>query len=281
MTTVTFAYYGESLASSRLRARIPQEELAKVGVHPGADVLVYGKHFLDFKQIDPFGCRIFDICDDHFRHKDLRSYYMEHAERADALTCNSVIMQARIREETGRTATVIAEPYESWERFPRVGDSLVWFGHQSNLCDLHRVAPKLKHPLVVLSNAEGTMQWTMDAFDRVMDSPSIVIIPTGKSLAKSENRMVESIRRGKYVCAEHLPAYEPFSCFFPLGDIHDHVEWVLNNIEQAKERVRRAQSFIRFKYSPAAIARQWLGVINGNYHLRGTENVSGELAGTL
>ena len=43
---VTFVEYGDSLASSRLRAKIPQKELAKLGIGKGNDVLIYGKHFI-------------------------------------------------------------------------------------------------------------------------------------------------------------------------------------------------------------------------------------------
>lgn len=275
---VTFADFGPEIASSRLRAAIPQREMEKLGICRGRDVLVYGKHVLGFDQIAGFGKKVFDICDDHFRHPELRGYYLEHAERADLLTCNSEVMQRRIREETGRDASVILEPYESPERPAEIGPTLLWYGHASNLQDLRRIRPQLNYPLHALTNHPEYAQWTPQAFSTAIARPCIVVIPTGKSPAKSENRMVEAIRCGRYVCAEHLPAYEPFSGFFPIGDIPAHIEAALDDPEQSLGRIRAAQEYIRSKYSPEAIGKQWLGVIREHIQLRRTTDSRRELA---
>lgn len=259
---VTFASFGKEIASSRLRAIIPQQELEKLGIEKGNDVLVYGKHVIPKEVSMKFGKRIYDICDDHFTNYELRDYYLEHAQLADLLTCNSEVMKARIKEETGRDAIVIKEPYESPEHLPAIGPKLLWFGHASNLCDLDRILPELKYPLLALSNHPDAVEWTPESFSASITSPCIVIIPTGKSMAKSENRMVESIRRGRYVCAEHLPSYEPFGEFFRLGDIPSHIEEALGDERNSLNRIRQAQDFVRETYSPEAIARQWLGAIN-------------------
>lgn len=259
--TVTFASFGPHLASSRLRAKIPQSELAKMGIKQGRDVLVYGKHFLTKKDVSGFKRLIFDQCDDHFNHPELGAYYREHCEMADLITCNSEVMRKRIKEETGRDAYVIPEPYESDEGKADIGELLLWFGHASNMVDLDRIVPKLKRPLLVLSNYPGKPEWTPESFNRAMSKHCIVVIPTGKSMAKSENRMVESIRKGRYVCAEYLPAYEPFGKFFPLGDIPEHIESALANPQDSIQRIKDAQDYIRDRYSPQAIAKQWLEVL--------------------
>lgn len=258
---VTFAQYGDGLASSRLRAKIPQQELGKRGIGVGNDVLVYGKHFLHLRDTAAYKQRIFDICDDHFDHEELGLYYREHAAVADKLTCNSDVMCHRIKAVTGRDATVIPEPYEAEEREPSIGPLLCWYGHKSNLPDFHRIASGLRHPTIVLTNEAGYPQWNPGNFKRAMEVPCIVIIPTGKSMAKSENRMVEAVRNGKYVCAESLQAYELFQQFFPLIDIPTHVEHVLQNLGAAMDAVRAAQDYIRDTYSPSAIADKWLKVI--------------------
>lgn len=258
---VTFADFGADVASSRLRARIPQQEFAKLGIQKGSDVLIYGKHFVEDRHTQVFKRLIFDICDDHFAHETLGEYYRRHAKMADAVTCNSEVMRQRIKAETGREATVIQEPYESEEGAPEIGDMLLWFGHKSNFKDIERIAPDLKYPLLILSNYPGYPEWSLDSFNRAIAEPCIVVIPTGKSQAKSENRMVESIRRGRYVCAEHLPAYEPFDQFFPLGPIPEHIERALANPQESIERIKDAQAHIRDRYSPRTIAGQWLEVI--------------------
>ena len=261
---VTFANFGDEIASSRLRASIPQKELSKMGIGIGKDVLIYGKHFLDIKATRGFGKVIYDICDDHFKTPDLSDYYRKHAENADLLTCNSYYMQKRIREETGRFAYLVSEPYEGIERKPAIAAELFWYGHKSNLVDLERIVEKLDYPIHVLTNMPGFVPWTPDNMEALMSMPSIVIIPTGKSLAKSENRMVEAIRGGHYVCAEYLPSYEPFSPFFKLGDIPSHIEHALHNPEAAIKKIEHAQAYIADRYSPRTIAKRWLEVIHGN-----------------
>lgn len=258
---VTFLHIGDEYASSRLRAIIPQQELKKLGVQKGHDIVVYGKHVIPKSALTGYGIRIYDICDNHFDTPEIAHYYLSHAESADFVTCNSEVMQSIIKEKTGRDAIIVPEPYESDERKPSIGNLLYWFGHKSNHVDIERLAPSLKHKLVTLTNPE----WTMVRHNKIMKNPLVVVIPTGKSMAKSENRMVEAIRQGKYVCAEHLPAYEKFGQFFPLGDIPRHIERALGDIDNSLRCIREAQAFVKLHYSPAIIGRKWLEVIHGNY----------------
>ena len=260
---VTFADFGKDIASSRLRAAIPQYEFARMGIDKGNDVLVYGKHLVSMEVARKFKKRIYDICDNHFHTEGLEDYYREHAREADLVTCNSEVMRKIIKAETGRDAHIVLEPYESSEFIPNIGPRLLWFGHASNFQDLERITPKLRHPLLALSNHPDCATWSRETQKQAMLNPCIVIIPTGKSLAKSENRMVEAIRNGKYVCAEHLPSYEQFEQFFPLGAIPEHIEHALANEKASLEAVREAQHYIRDRYSPKTIAKQWLEVING------------------
>lgn len=255
---VTFANFGPELASSRLRAIIPQATLERMGVEQGKDVLVYGKHILSFDQIKGFGKYVFDICDDHFGHPDLGQYYRDHADHADLITCNSEVMQRRILEETGRDSIVIPEPYECAEMKPDIGSMTYWFGHRSNAPDLMRIKDQVRN-LYILTNPE----WTMERHEKIMSKPLIVVLPTGKSMAKSENRMVESIRRGRYVCAEYLPAYEPFYAFFPCRDIPEHIDYAMQHERESLIKIQAAQDYIRDRYSPVTIAMKWLEAING------------------
>lgn len=258
---VTFAHYGESVASSRLRAIIPQEALGRIGVKKGKDVLVYGKHFVTDEQLKPFKRRIYDVCDDHFDTPELRDYYLKHCESADAVSCNSEAMKDRIKQVTGRDAVVIGEPYESKRLPPKIGAKLLWYGHASNFVDLERISPQLKHPLLALSNHPECAEWSLENQRQALEGDCIVIIPTGKSLCKSENRMVEAVRNGKYVCAEYLPAYTKFRQFFELDEISEHIDRALSNPKESLDRVRAAQEFIEDRYSPKTIAKQWLSLL--------------------
>jgi hypothetical protein len=133
--------------------------------------------------------------------------------------------------------------------------------------------PELKRKVTILTNPE----WTREKHLEMMGKKCIIVIPTGKSLCKSENRMVESIRHGKYVCAEHLPAYEQFCQFFPLGNIPGHVEQALED-EQAIDRIKAAQDYVRDRFSPKTIGLMWKEVLNGNLNIRRTSNSSNKLA---
>ena len=275
---VTFAYFGEEIASSRLRALIPLKELFKLGVKLGNDVIVYGKDWLTDNDLKKYGKRVYDVCDNHFDLDSKSAYYRKHVELADAVTCNSEVMRKIIKDKTGRDAIVIKEPYESDEGRPDIGSKLLWYGHKNNIHDIARLAPKLKQPLLILSNFNGYPEWSPDSFNRAISSPCVVVIPTGVSQAKSENRMVESIRRGRYVCAEYLPSYEPFDQFYPLGDIPEHLEIILDDPAYAITQIALAQEYIRERYSPATIGQHWYEVLKHAIDLRGSTDSSGQPA---
>lgn len=260
---VTFASFGAHIASSRLRAVVPQREVGKLGIGKGSDVLIYGKHLLEKRHVQGFKKLVFDVCDDHFDNPELGKYYREHIGMADLVTCNSEVMQKRIKEVTGRDSVMVREPYESEENAPDIGPLLLWFGHASNVVDYERIEPELAYQTMVLSNHPDYAQWSQESFLEAISTPCVVIIPTGKSMAKSENRMVESIRCGRYVCAEYLPSYKPFDQFFPLGSIPEHVEDVLDNPDEAISRIRQAQDYIRTLYSPESIGMEWYEILRG------------------
>lgn len=246
---MTFADFGPNIASSRLRAAIPQRELAKLGMSKGSDILVYGKHLVPMQVAKRYQKRVFDICDDHFGDQ-FAAYYLEHATKADLVTCNSEAMKDIIRQHTGRIATVIPDPYESDEREPGIGNGLLWFGHQSNLPDLH---PYLDLKPEILTGND----WSRDRQLAALEKCEAVIIPTGKSMAKSANRLIEAVMNGRFVVANWLPAYDEFKPWMWVGDIRDGVDWVSHYPKEAVKRVGFCQEYIRDKYSPETIGKQW------------------------
>lgn len=247
------------VASMRLRAIIPAREMRNMGVKIGyGGTFVAMKHGFEWHKLPRYTRLVYDVCDDHF-HDQLQAHYRKGCLIADSITCNSDEMRKIIKTETGRDAVVIPEPYESDEREPSIGPAYLWFGHNSNLIDVESFNPA--YPLTIVSNDERYKKWSKETMANEMAKPNIVIIPTGKSMAKSENRMVESIRNGKYVCAEYLPAYRPFTEFFPCGCINHNAERALNDPDAAKQAIRAAQDYIRDKYSPETIAKKWMEVL--------------------
>lgn len=253
--TVTFKGWGERAASGRYRALIPQIELHALGVERGTDWLVIGKHGWNLPtEAKGFKRICFDICDDHFNgpHDE---HYRYVCQVADRVTCNSAEMGRIIARETGRDAIVIPDPYEQPERVPRIHDSLLWFGHQSNLPDLMPWVHLPKLEIVTGLNLEHVTPWSPAAMDVAFNRAGLVIIPTGKSMAKSANRAVESIRRGLFVVAGPLPAYETLGIY--LGDIGRGIEWALANKGEVIEKIKTAQKQVAVEYAPERIGRLW------------------------
>ncbi len=253
---VTFKHWGLHLASSRYRAAIPAQQLSKIGVGRGKEWVVIGKHGWEWdKETDGYEKVCFDVCDDYF-DTPFGDHYRASISKADQVTCNSLEMARLIKEQTDRKAVYIPDPYEQKEREARVHDRLLWFGHESNLVDLAPWVDRLdKLEIVTGSNITGTTQWTPEAMDKAFDRAGLVIIPTGKSMAKSANRAIESLRRGIYVIAGFLPAYGCLGIY--TGNIEDGVKWALSHRDEVLRRIERAQDYIRYEYSPERVAGLW------------------------
>lgn len=258
---VTFKHLGSHLASSRYRSIIPAQQLQKLGVQEGKDWLVIGKHGWRWESETEGYARVcFDICDDHFKGPH-GSHYRNGVGKADLVTCNSDEMARVIYEETGRQATVIPDPYEQPEKPPRVHDRLLWFGHQTNLVDVlpYQDLPNLE--IVSGLKANGVTQWSPEVMDIAFDRAGLVIIPTGKSMAKSGNRAIESLRRGLFVVAGYLPSYGDLGIY--TGDIGDGVRWALSHQDEVIHRIKSSQAYIRDEYSPERIAGLWKQALMG------------------
>lgn len=241
---VTFQGFGEHLASSRLRAYSIQPFFDK-----GNDVLVIGKHGWPIEIIEQFGMFVYDVC-------DWRDENIPYCHAADLITCNSEVMAATIHASTGLDAHVIQDPYEGKEKPAKVGESLLWFGHQVNLGDLK---PYEDLPIKILTGSD----WSMERQEEELDKCGMVVIPTGNRKTKSANRVLESIRAGRMPVTGFMPSYSEFSEFIYIGDIRTGIDRVIANPDKALKQIKEAQDYIRDKYSPATIARKWKRVING------------------
>jgi hypothetical protein len=248
--SVTFAFLSPEIASSRLRAAIPQRELRKLGVDEGRDILVYGKHCVDMQTALLFKKRVYDICDDHF-HTMHEAYYREHAQKADLITVNTDEMARIVLRETGRKAIIIPDPYESDEQPAGYCEGVLWFGHESNVKTIEPYRDVIDR---VLTHPE----WTRDIQLHAIKECALVCIPTDDRKGKSANRLIEAVRNGRFVVAGDLPAHDEFKDFMWIGDIQKGIEWAKRNKGECILRVRECQSYIRDKYSPERIGQLWL-----------------------
>jgi hypothetical protein len=241
---------------------MPAQWLRDQGVQEGADWLVIGKHGWEWEAATAgFSHVCFDVCDDHFGDQ-FGEHYRDACRRADLVTCNSAEMRRVILEETGRNAFMIPDPYEQREEEARVSDHLLWFGHASNLRDLKPWLDRIG-PLEIVTNLErvpGVTQWSMSSMDAAFSRAGLVVIPTGKSMAKSGNRAIESIRRGLFVVAGPLPAYSDLGIY--IGDIGDGVDWALTHREEVVRRIKEAQRYVASEYSIERIGKLWMQALS-------------------
>lgn len=255
---IRYLGYSPKIASARLRNYIPAKVLRQRGheiVFQGpADVAILSKH--GFTDDAALGARrvVFDVCDDHFDGEHA-AHYRKWVQRADLVTCNSQAMRARIAE-IGREAVVIDDAYESPESEPKCHAPALWFGHKLNLLDLEPLLDHLPR-LVVVSNVDDptVIQWSPEAMLQAWKKCGIVVLPTGRSLAKSANRAVESIRNGLYPCCGRLPAYEELG----LGS-DDVPRETLSRLERPKvtmELVKALQDMVRVRFAPETVADAW------------------------
>lgn len=215
------------LASYRYRIKIPSDYLKSqghkvvIGKPENADVGVFSKHFnaMDAeiaRQPTRYGQVVFDVCDYHLEGPH-RAHYERMMNIADQITVGTDEMARLIKKEMGHESTVIHDPYEFLEREPnyREGLNLLWFGHPSNLSPLIFEIENCRisgYWLKVISQPNSLIPcvpWSMDAMYKGLEETDIVIIPqedTKANRCKGANRMVESIRAGRFVIANDLPA---------------------------------------------------------------------------
>lgn len=248
-------FYGpdRASASGRYRHCMPAEWLYSHGWLKGNSVVVCMKH--DWPEDPLIGAKsyIFDICDPHLDNP----HYQKHIAEADVVTCNSEAMAELIPRDT----VVIPDPIEYPPQDAHYAQSLLWYGHKSNLKSLWNVLPSLPNlPLDVISNDPRTTQWTWEGMPAAFHQAGCVIIPDPKPTA-SANRLIEAVNNGCFVVANPVRSYEEFPDMY-LGDIGEGVRWYLEHPEEALERVRRCQTYIQ-KFSMDQIGPRWEAVIRG------------------
>jgi hypothetical protein len=282
----------DKLASYRYRIKIPAEYLRQwghevtIGGPEQADVGVFSKHFnvKDYeiaRQPTRYRSVVFDVCDYH-----LDGPYREHYERmmtlADVVTVGTGEMGMMINKYLGHDVTVIEDPYEFEEKEPKYNgcDKVLWFGHASNIAALLReinYGVLNGKQLMVISNPNEfipTVPWSMQNMKQGFEECDVIIIPqqnTRKNRCKGANRMVESIRSGRFVIANEMPAHQQFKDWMYIGEIKEGIEWLKQNKSEVKDRITEAQKYVRQTFCPKKISNQWLSALTSGV---GTKNLT-------
>lgn len=242
------------------------------------------------------GARVLmDICDDHF-DTVFRETYLALCALADGITASTPAMARVIAERTTRDAAVIGDPYEAPHGSPRFQPSeilrLLWFGHPSNFDTLAAMMPSLidfsrQRPVELhvvsenVANIAGSLEqlhrrhgpqlaarftpWSQDATWQALAACDAVVIPslpTDVKLVKSPNRIVDSIRSGRFVAAYPLPSYGAFASCAWLGEnVLDGIRWALENSQEALTRIRCGQQLVADRCDAKVLAAEWESLI--------------------
>jgi hypothetical protein len=213
---------------------------------------------------------VYDICDDHFNDKH-GDHYRKMVDLAGIVTCSTAAMQEVIKAETGRDAIQIDDPYEFPEEEPVIKKPgrTMWFGHKSNLpsldgYDVHDVISNSGYTGPGLTRV--IMPWSMETMVMAFDRNQIVLIPHSddrKNAVKSPNRVVESIRMGKWVSASPIRSYEQFAPYANIGNVNAGIE-MYNDLpdDVLITRIKAGQDYVRDRFSPETVAKQWLKALS-------------------
>jgi hypothetical protein len=270
----------------------------------GADVVIISKGLFHectafVERAQRSGARvIFDVCDDHF-DSPFRDNYFTLCRIADDIVASTAAMAQVIGNRTGRRAKIIGDPFEAPHGEPRFAPrdriKLLWFGHPTNFDTLMSMAPNLiefsrRFPtqLTVVSQdtanicrtwteairrnasklALSFLNWNVETtWQALADCDAVVIpsLPAESKMVKSPNRLVESIRRGRFVAAYPLPAYRPYAEYCWLSEsVTDGLRWAIANPRAAAARVAAGQAIVARDCSPQRIVLQWEAAI-GRY----------------
>lgn len=289
------------LASFRMRIQVPSRLLnycfdGAVVCTSGniadtaADVNVFSKHF-DQDQIlqqiaakEDFGYKaVFDVCDDHFDRPDGK-FYEKMVERADLITCNSANMQERIYEVTGKLARIITDPVSFPTAEPKLHEAgvkpkVMWFGHNSNLGPLIKVAELNTTPIIAyceklfkgLKNIR-MLKWNLGEVERAIQDYDVIVIPTQTykwAKCKSPNRAVDAITSGKFVITDSMDVYSELKDYLMIvpdlctreGALNEALTWWSDNPQKAHDMIVKGQQFIATTYTSDTIINAWIKVL--------------------
>jgi hypothetical protein len=254
---------------------MPSAEVAKhngfkCAINNGdADIVVYAKptptDLESAKVAKAEGAKIVvDFAGDHFESDPT---YTEFALLADIITSPTPAIRARIYDYTKRDSVVIPDPYEQAEMEPHAdGDNYLWFGHNLSMKELIPVLGSMSgRKLRVVSGpkvAPTTIPWSLENMKEAFAVSNIVILPTTHgSEHKSPNRLLNSIRAGCFpVCMTH-PAYLEFRNMVWVGHFPTGLKWAEAFRVDLNALVKEAQEYIRDRYSPEAVGKQWASVL--------------------
>ncbi len=221
--------------------------------------------------------------------------------QACALTAPSEALAARLIKGAAHGVTVIEDPYEDGTsgkpRFaPKDVLRLVWFGviapgqgaylQRQFAAIARRLAPRAIDLAMVTNSANAAsveemasalraanpqcalrfVSWSREDQLREIAQSDLVLLPQDADSAwgsvKSHNRLVESLRAGRFAVASPIPAYLELQDVAWVGsDLAEGVEWALTNPAEVLARISTGQRKVAERFAPQRIAEKWAAVL--------------------
>lgn len=235
---------------------------------------------------------IFDLSDDRL-HGRVGPHLRRMVELAGSVVTMSDALRRKVADEFGKQARFIGDPYEGPRGEPRFAPGArlkaLWFGHPVNLPSLEQSLPALlqaarRRPVdlrIVTERVDGIERqckdfnakhrntlslrfaaWSNAETWRSLAESDVVVIPYiaghPRSMAKSPNRIIESLWAGRLVIAHPIPSYMEFRDWAWIGDdLAAGFAWALDNPDAVVPRIAAAQSYIAASYSADCITAAW------------------------
>jgi hypothetical protein len=113
--------------------------------------------------------------------------------------------------------------------------------------------------------------WSLSSVTSALKRADLVLLPQDHQSdwgrVKSHNRLVETIRAGRFAIASAIPSYLELSSYAWVGnDLASGVEWALRHRDEALLRIARGQDYVADRFAPARIASHWAQVLGVTEH---------------
>jgi glycosyltransferase involved in cell wall biosynthesis len=240
---------------------------------------------------------LFDLTDDRF-HLQKGLHLLRMIAQADSVVTASPLLQELVKQRASKDSLIVSDPYEGPRgeaRWSPHGSRLkaLWFGHGSNLVSLRQALPSLlqaakNNPIdlrIVTRDIDGVEReckefnskyrhalslrfadWSIAETWNSLAAADFVVIPAQPgerwTLAKSPNRIIESLWAGRFVVAHPIPSYMEFKEWAWIGEnLAEGIGWMVDNGPLIVDRIRSAQEYISSVYSPERIASEWEKVL--------------------
>jgi SAM-dependent methyltransferase len=108
--------------------------------------------------------------------------------------------------------------------------------------------------------------WSLEAVWSALAACDLVLLPQDHRGAwgsvKSHNRLVETIRAGRFALASPIPSYAELADYAWVGEsLAEGLAWALDHPREAEQRVAAGQAHIATRFAPEVVGRKWAEVL--------------------